>query len=338
MKDTNILIIGGIFACIILSAGLYIVNFSSVQEDSTPTKSSVENPKTIEKHEYNFSNLTPISINAPNETKIIDVNSTNLNNSLTAKFIEQTEKEAQEKKQHTFYSYNQTSKIKFIAGEEYEYEVYDNTGSIMPHPKDNSMLPSHFTIKIVVEELKRTKNLSYFVIHEPKEKVTTFIMGPGGRDPVPTTFVFGGKMYVDEESGELLSGVALGEEGEGGIPILLFQNFYKPWMLYLQKDMRWTEYNGTLLKPDISTGKVVEAGTGSKEYIVKDIEKVNGKECFILAIITTQDLKGSNKKILKKENLWIDTNKRILVKYEWYEDNLLAMGMNLISINSMSKN
>ncbi len=344
MKHTNILIISGIFACMMVVIGLYIV-FSDFQEHSPSMENhSIENPEIFEKPYYDtfnnstVNNKTIIPINVPNETISIAQNDTDTNNSSNPKFMETTEKQAQEKKEYKFYSYNRTTEPKFIVGEEYIYEIFDNSGNIMPHPKDNIMLPSNFTMNIIVEKFKKTKDSGCFLIHQPETKVMTFVMSTSSTKQVPILFVFGGKNCIDKESGEFVSLKSIEEEDvHRALPILLWQ-FYQPWMLYLQEDMRWTEYNGTLFGSDMKTGKDVEIGSGSKEYIVKGIEKVNGRECFQVEVTTKQYLKRTNAKISQREYFCIDINKRIIVRYKWYEDNVLAMKMELIQINSAPKN
>ncbi|CEG13256.1 hypothetical protein MSIBF_A3540003 [groundwater metagenome] len=97
----------------------------------------------------------------------------------------------------------------------------------------------------------------------------------------------------------------------------------QPWMLALSKDLKWKDYsNSTSNEKDIKE---------RFEYIVKDIESVDGRECFKveMSAFNIEESRVTIKKIL-----WVDINKRVLVKAKTtISNNLEVIAANLKGVS-----
>ncbi|CEG11182.1 hypothetical protein MSIBF_A2230006 [groundwater metagenome] len=97
----------------------------------------------------------------------------------------------------------------------------------------------------------------------------------------------------------------------------------QPWMLALSKDLKWKDYsNSTSNEKDIKE---------RFEYIVKDIEYVDGRECFKveMSAFNIEESRVTIKKIL-----WVDINKRVLVKAKTtISNNLEVIAANLKGVS-----
>lgn len=97
----------------------------------------------------------------------------------------------------------------------------------------------------------------------------------------------------------------------------------QPWMLALSKDLKWTDYSNTT-----SYGKEIKERF---EYVVKDIESVEGRKCFKVEMSAFNI--GENRITIKKI-LWVDINKRVLVKAKTTtSNNLEVIAVNLKGAN-----
>ena len=100
------------------------------------------------------------------------------------------------------------------------------------------------------------------------------------------------------------------------------RSFYAHWMLALDNTFRWKE--------EIYTTKPVIQRT-ILEYEVIGMENVDGRTCFKVEVRDTNNIEGEKKQYMK-HILWIDAEKRILIRQQSYIQNLMVSETNLIEV------
>lgn len=98
------------------------------------------------------------------------------------------------------------------------------------------------------------------------------------------------------------------------------KSFYAPWMLALEKDMKWKE--------DIISTEPVKQES-HLEYEVLGIENINKRKCFKVNVRFSNKIEN-NQQSVTNSIMWIDVEKRILIRWELYGDNLRLGEINLI--------
>jgi hypothetical protein len=102
--------------------------------------------------------------------------------------------------------------------------------------------------------------------------------------------------------------------------------FYAQWMLSLDENFRWEE-KMTLTEP-------VKQDT-TISYEVVGGEKINNRDTFKVEIFMDNKRLGNDREVIQnnkmKSLLWVDKEKRILVKAEVYINNVLIKQINLIT-------
>jgi len=133
--------------------------------------------------------------------------------------------------------------------------------------------------------------------------------------------------YINVNDGMLVDVIA---DGESIITQDINYNrgiwMYAPWMLSITNGKQWEVSEDTVVN-----GKVVE--TTIVSYKVSDnIEKINKRDCFKTEIRWGTKRSGEELKTINTTaTMWIDVEKRILIKMEVYEGNLHTGGMSLVS-------
>ncbi len=136
--------------------------------------------------------------------------------------------------------------------------------------------------------------------------------------------------YYNKDTGEITM-IKKGLEGEGIVKgdkaklEVASDSIFAPWMLALDDNFKWKlNYNKTL----------EEEGTylGEREFEVIEREKVNGRTCFKVELKKSRmDTMTNIKKIVERRYLWIDVEKRILVKRQIMYENIVISEKNLVS-------
>lgn len=218
---------------------------------------------------------------------------------------------------------NLTSKPQFEIGEQFEYE-------------DISSLQGAVTISKIttnVEKIEKLNGREHFVLFTTDD--TVVIDSKTGEmirnDNTIKHMVYN---YIDKESGKITKTVIMIGDKEITLDEEASSSYegwiYSPWMLALKKDLKWESHinmsvEGTML-------------SGSKNYRVLDIEKVNDRECFKVELVSTVDSPNTNmREINFRSIVWVDVEKRILVKKIKYIENLKINEINLISRKMMTK-
>ncbi len=187
------------------------------------------------------------------------------------------------------------TKPQFDVGEVLEYT--ESASKVASGKNFNANLSTDKIIinsKVEVKEIKRFEGHVCYVISSYSPSL------PSGNSGV----------CVDKENGEILS--------NGEIKV------YAPWMLRLKEGIKWTE-NITSLSSGILT---------KNEYVVDLIENVNQRKCFKITMKTlTKSKNEENWHTESMTYLWVDLNKRIIVKKQFCtQDNICIYEINLKSM------
>lgn len=233
----------------------------------------------------------------------------------------------------SIYSSTRTANPSFALGTTYTYQVWkrSNPSSVLTEPNTSVIpQPSDYQIDIYMDRIERIDKTNYFHVSVIGKNVSKkYLLYKEGKykDITIPIKVDGELYYVDAINGSILplkKNKALCWE---------CNFFYSPWMLYLNNHIRWEEmlrsnYKGQEVKLIL-------------EYNVEGIEEVNGRKCFkvimegknpTIRTTTAEDEKIESIKtsyILMKYIFWVDIEKRFLIKFESYEDNLLTLKMEL---------
>ncbi|PKP57022.1 MAG: hypothetical protein CVT89_05210, partial [Candidatus Altiarchaeales archaeon HGW-Altiarchaeales-2] len=128
-------------------------------------------------------------------------------------------------------------------------------------------------------------------------------------------------LYVNKENGSMTQFILqLTDEKVILEEYVIFDKvyMYSPWMLALTDDLKW----------NITT--VIETMEKNYNYRVLGREKINARECFKI-----ERIHKTGNIIDEKVILWVDVDKRILVKAERYYENLKLGEVNLIDYSSI---
>jgi len=225
--------------------------------------------------------------------------------------------------EETTFELKPTSKPAFNVGEKYVYNVVMSRGV----EDKNVIAPSFiFDVSAYVDKIERVNNTDYYVLKIDKVNISREAIVKDKNDvwhklQLPPKTYGGTVDYINKETGNITRQEIL----EGGVPVPF--SVYDSWMLCLKENLRWT-----------STGRMIQ-GAEEKEYdeegVVKGIEKMNGRKCFVVEIISLSKRKTSTGETLNervgREMNWIDIEKRILVKKEIWANGILILDVNLIS-------
>ncbi len=265
--------------------------------------------------------------------------STNNNSTDNSSLIltEENIKEIKERENITFSSiktstlenYPLTSKPNFKIGEKCTYNIKYPSA---PMPYDPNVIINdyiYFNVTFEVKDRKKINKTDWYLISPDGtvQVIAGYININGVVHPIRRTMISSEEIeYINTENGEIVGGE------------LDRFSIYYPWMLKLSKDLKWTEKT-----EENSTGGGGIVGTNGKylvskknlnqireeTYEVKDIEKINGRNCFKvesrLKSCTNQKCSVNYKKLF-----WIDIEKRITVKFQLWYENLNTMNVDLV--------
>lgn len=250
----------------------------------------------------------------------------------------ESEKPAELYATSTFGELKRVSDPKFKVGDKYSYHRVES----LPGRENLIFLPEEYDTVVEVKEKNRINKSNYYALDSKnvslpppqilkKDEQGIWQKKTGGvvysayltKDENGTekgiisqsnTHVYEGCMKsVNEENGEILE-----MTGTRQCPVLY--EMYALWMLYLDKGVSWVEQITTIDPVDRHQINFEE------EWRVTDIEKLNGKECFKVVVTSKTEISGIEGKKISGEVItyWVDAEKRILVKMERKEDNILT--------------
>ena len=261
------------------------------------------------------------------------------NNNDTAAYIENTTKEVHEVSLKTAREWEKQSDIMsdtnltkdakpaFNIGDRWVYELFQSRGKGPSKGGDGvNVITTYFDRYTQVDEYRvvdkirwnKTEYLKIQVYHHPFV-VGTITTKEEGTKPM----IVGGineTVYLNPDTGEAISGI---ETSEIENLYSIGSYFFMTWMLALDDNLK--------------TKKEVHAYEYEQEFIelsVEGREKINGRECFKVKQERLGCNKNSNCKVMSKWMYYVDVNKRILVKYDAWFDNVLLSGGELTEENT----
>jgi len=216
---------------------------------------------------------------------------------------------------------NLTSLPNFIVGEQFKY-------------RDVSLVQgtSIITLSTIrVERIEKLNGVEHFVLSTIDERFTK-------DDPKTGRIIYDNSSarsviynYINKNTGKITKTVIKNANAE----VVLNEDasssyegwIYSPWMLKLKKGLKWESYI------NMSVGGHMISGP--KSYHVVDIEKMNGKNCFKVELVSKVYNPATNvQEINMRSTIWVDIEKRVLVKKVKYIDNLKIDEIELIEHSS----
>jgi len=216
---------------------------------------------------------------------------------------------------------NLTSLPNFIVGEQFKY-------------RDVSLVQgtSIITLSTIrVERIEKLNGVEHFVLSTIDERFTK-------DDPKTGRIIYDNSSarsviynYINKNTGKITKTVIKNANAE----VVLNEDasssyegwIYSPRMLKLKKGLKWESYI------NMSVGGHMISGP--KSYHVVDIEKMNGKNCFKVELVSKVYNPATNvQEINMRSTIWVDIEKRVLVKKVKYIDNLKIDEIELIEHSS----
>ncbi len=248
----------------------------------------------------------------------------------------------------TFGELKRTANPKFDVGVKYYYRRLRKLSD-----RENVIfMPEEYDTVIEVKKIDRINKTNYYVMQSKNVSVYKQILKKNEDGLWEKKVMTGGGTIVSkidengtskERSSSIRSGGTVYEGGTLGINeesgevhiIDIYSNcpvlygMYAKWMLYLDKGVRWVEEQ----KVSNPGGRQIMF---EKEWTVVNIEKIDGRECFKVLVMSKTEIVGGGGKRISGEVItyWIDTEKRILVKMERKEDNILTETIELKNYES----
>ncbi len=215
-----------------------------------------------------------------------------------------------------------TSKPKFEIGETYIYHRRDATSN--RNLQDAFFEPYDYTTSIRVDRIERINKSNYYVLASNKTSFYSYLYE---KDE------YGVWQKRESQTPVIFEGCEIGVNADNGTLILITPGYchvspriYQEWMIRLKENIGWKSY---ILFPE----QRQEYGPMGieEEWDVLGVEKMNGANCF--------KVKETQKKVYKNKNMiyklwiyWVDIEKRVLIKMERFEDNVLVETIELKSI------
>lgn len=172
-----------------------------------------------------------------------------------------------------------------------------------------------------VEGIEKIDKKECYVVYK---NYTEIYVDPFGKDKKRHWDIW---YYYDKENGDIIAvkdGSYLIRGGEAELRAI-DNSMFAPYMLALTDDFKWEQDVYSNLS-DIGI-----EGHDKIEYKVVGREKINNRECFKVECVYFLQRYGGNK-IDHKEIFWVDVEKRILIKKDYYsKGNLRISETNLVS-------
>ncbi len=252
------------------------------------------------------------------------------NNSIVP--IEETTKNVENYKYFsTLYKMQKTSDISFKYGNKYTYKIWEKTpaSSIASNEENLQVLPSEYVATVYIDKIERINKTTcfHFSVEHQNKSITRILYKNGKEKIFNRVSDIGGSVYFVCQNGSII--LPLFTEKKSDSPAYLL---YSEWMLYLDKDVGWNEYV-TMKLQDGDKEKDIQLRSENK---VEGIEYINGRKCFKVRqnaeTFAIHQISGKENILTPqlKTIYWVDVDKRITVKLEKYEENMLVLKMDLI--------
>ncbi len=249
-----------------------------------------------------------------NSQKINDLNP--INNSLE-KPMNLTENVKERAKEINFTILEHNVKPQFKIGDKFKYKIYG--APIITKDISASTKSVEGILECKVEKLERINGTECYLLVSTQQTSL--------HSDAPSIMITTLKVWVDKDAGKIIksqmSRIYKGNEisSESIIPNKTSEIYgnimYYPWMLSLDDDFE-------MKVNENSQG--IEKTSSASVFKMIGKEKINDRDCFKVELRVLDE----NKRVLLRENIWIDIKKRILVKSESYYENLKVGDINLI--------
>jgi hypothetical protein len=251
-------------------------------------------------------------------------------------FVEETKRPVDSSHISNFGELKKTSNPNFKVGEKYFYYRWKKT---TPDTENTIYPPEDYNTVVEVRGIERRNNSDYYMLESKNVSVNSYILtkDESGVWKKRQGVSFQGRVGKDENGTEIreitrgtaaiYEGGVLGvNENNGEVTLIkssispVLEGMYGNWMLYLDKGIKWVEKQN--ISPRFSSDNQII----NIEWVVADVEKVNSISCFKVIVTTKTEVMGISGKKISSEVItyWIDENKRVLVKMERKEDNILT--------------
>jgi hypothetical protein len=250
------------------------------------------------------------------------------------RFIEENERPIEPSYVSTFGELERITKPKFKVGENYFYHRWKKS----PDTKEVIHLPEEYDTIIEVKEISRENKSDYYVLESKNASVPKYILvrDENGIWKKKQGISFQTTTWVDENGTQrekssrgkvaIYEGCIMGVNKDDGKRIEIepaicpvMDEMFREWMLYLNKGVGWIE------RQNSSNQEMGRINRFETEWKVAGIEQINEIKCFKVIVNFKKEIMGVSGKKISGEvtTYWIDTEKRILVKMERKENNIL---------------
>lgn len=214
------------------------------------------------------------------------------------------------------------SKLILSPGQTFKYKLNRPTRSV--EGMDHIVLVDHSIVFFVDSITRINKTECYKIIGNETKSIE--IMHGGKYTKTSSSFKY--VLYIDTETGKPvqvnIENTTIEGQNASTLSLNLLcamgKSFYAPWMLALKKDMKWEEY--TIINEPVKQESHLE-------YKVLDIENINKRKCFKVSVRFSNKIENGQQSVTNLI-MWVDVEKRILVRLELYSLNLYLGEINLI--------
>ena len=341
MNNRLIVPAGVLMAAVLIIAGGYVILTEDKQSDKKPAEpSGVKEDKPAEISENNSINQNDSGNNNSDENPYVEKTTEDISPEKIREMVNEVA---------TNNNLTQNTKPQFGVGDRYVYKVTEKPRNLVDDDETQTkILKEAFTYNLeinVVGKIRVNKN-DYFKI---QMNMGRYVMGtmyckaeirgtyPCKKGEQVELIVPPHNMtrYITIDTGEMFEGVETGNPkkiDEGAVPY----QFYAPWMLAIGDDLKWRHLTLELSSYDREyfggeyEDRVID-------FSVKGREKIGGRECFVVNNEYKVCSKSGNCKITHKYIFYIDVEKRVLLKFEAWEEGNLNMGDTVLTEQNVWK-
>lgn len=234
----------------------------------------------------------------------------------------------------------QNTKPLFNVGDKLVYK-YTVIPGIKPDEKQLHLFDRYeYNTEYSIVDMIRVNKIYYFKI---RKETQDYCVGFYTADKEPVIVTEGNRtLYINADTGETFIGVETNNIYD--IQRAPENNDYtywlKSWMFALEDNIKWREsteeftpYQRESLQKEVGSKYEQEV----KDFSVEGREKINGRECFKVKEEIKWCFKNGGCKIAETKIYYIDVDKRLMVKFENWWENLNLGGVELTDQNVFNK-
>jgi hypothetical protein len=320
-------------AAVLIIAGGYVILTEDKQSDKKPAEpSEVKEDKPAEIPENNSINQNDSGNNNPEENPYVEKTT----EVISKEMFSETEKDSSLSSKNL----TQNTKPAFNVGDKLVYK-YTVIAGIKPDEKQLHLFDRYeYNTEYSIVDMIRVNKIYYFKI---RKETQDYCVGFHTADKEPVIVTEGNKtLYINADTGETFIGVETNNLYDiQKAPENKDQSYWlKSWMFALEDNIKWREsteeftpYQMESLQKEVGSKYEQEV----KDFSVEGREKINGRECFKVKEEIKWCFKNGGCKIAETKIYYIDVEKRIMVKFENWWENLNLGGVELTDQNIFNK-